>query len=203
MSKNKKSLSPVPPTPTQQIQVLDEKDVAPLVKLDLGCGQNKQEGFTGVDLYAPNADVKIDLLKFPLPWEDNSVDELFASHFLEHVPQKLRWPFMDECWRIMKPGAVMRVFVPSWKSERSYGDMTHEWPPVVAFFFLYLNRGWREANKLTHGPYALKCDFDHQAGPAGISGEFSTRNQETQVFACTHYLESYSDMWVALTKRPA
>lgn len=173
----------------------------PEIKLDLGCGRNKQPGFTGIDLYSPDADIKHDLFKFPYPFKSDSVSEIFCSHFVEHVPQKLRWPFFEECWRILKVDGVMRIIVPSWKSERAYGDMTHEWPAVTAMAFLYLNRGWREANKLTYGPYALKCNFDHQAGPTSLSAGFADRTHETQVFAATHYLESYSDMWVTLTKK--
>ena len=171
------------------------------LRLDLGCGENKVPGFVGVDLYAPSADIKHDLFKFPYPFADNSVDEIHCSHFIEHIPRALRWPFFEECYRILKAGAQMKIVVPSWKSERAYGDMTHEWPPVTTFAFLYLNRGWRESNKLTYGPYALRCDFDYAAGPAGISPTFAQRAQDVQLFACTHYLETYNDMWVVLTKR--
>lgn len=173
----------------------------PVIKLDLGCGRNKQPGFTGVDLYSPDADVKLDLFKFPWPWKDNTVDEIHASHFIEHLPANVRWPFFEECWRIMKLDATMRIFVPSWKSERAFGDMTHLWPPVVPFFFYYLNKGWREANKLTYGPYALKCHFEHQCGPTGLAPEFADRNHETQMFAAKFYTESYPDMWCTLNKK--
>ena len=177
------------------------KVVVPL-KLDLGCGQNKQEGFVGVDLYAPNVDVKADLFQFPwTKWKDNTVDEIHCSHFVEHIPHGLRWQFFEECYRIMKLDAVMRIFVPSWKSERAYGDMTHEWPPVTAFFFYYLSKAWREANKLTYGPYDIKANFDSQAGPTLIVGPFAESNQEAQIFACNHYLEAFPDMWVTLTKK--
>lgn len=176
------------------------KIVQPL-KLDLGCGRNKQPGYTGVDLYAPEADIKCDLFKFPLPWKDGTVDEILCSHFVEHIPANLRWQFFDECWRIMKLEATMRIVVPSWKSERAYGDMTHQWPPVTTFFFYYLSRAWREANKLTYGPYALKCNFENQSGPTGVTADFQDRSQEVQAFACAHYLESYPDMWVVLTKK--
>lgn len=176
------------------------KVIQPL-KLDFGAGRNPQPGFKSVDLYA-EADIKADLFKFPLPWKDGTVDEIHASHFVEHIPREKRWPFFVECWRIMKLDASMRILVPSWKSERAYGDMTHEWPPVTAMSFFYLNKNWREQNKLTYGQYALKCNFDHQAGPAGMSQAFADRNQETQMFACTHYLEGYLDMWVNLVKKP-
>lgn len=185
------------------------KTIQPL-KLDLGCGQNKQPGFIGVDLFAPEADIKTDLFRFPFRehvtdrkplWNDNSVDEIFCSHFVEHIPSCIRWQFFEECWRILKLEGVMRIFVPSWKSERAFGDMTHQWPPVTTFSLFYLNKGWREANKLTYGPYALKCNFEAQSGPTQILGPFADRNQEAQVFACNHYLEAYPDMWATLTKK--
>jgi predicted SAM-dependent methyltransferase len=58
------------------------------VKLDLGCGQSPKEGFEGVDLHAPDVKYRVDLWKFPFPWEDNSVDELYSSHFVEHLPAR-------------------------------------------------------------------------------------------------------------------
>ena len=174
----------------------------PPLMLDFGCGEVCQPGYEGVDLYAPSAKHKVNLFQLPLPWKDNSVDGIWCSHFIEHIPQALRWPFFDECWRILKPDGVMRIFVPNWKSERAYGDMTHEWPPVTTMFFYYLIRSWRETNKLQHGAYNLKSNFDFQAGPTGFYPEFNDRNQETQTFACSHYLEVYPDMWVTLTKKP-
>lgn len=56
------------------------------VKLDLGGGQNPREGFECVDLNAPSPKHRVDLFKFPWPFKDNSVDELHASHFIEHIP---------------------------------------------------------------------------------------------------------------------
>ncbi len=58
------------------------------VKLDLGCGNNPKEGFEGVDLYGDKAKHKCDLFKFPWPFGDSSVEEVHASHFLEHVPAR-------------------------------------------------------------------------------------------------------------------
>lgn len=176
------------------------KVIQPLL-LDFGCGENCQPGYEGVDLYAPSAKHKVNLLSLPLPWKDSIVDGIWCSHFVEHIPQKIRWPFFEECWRILKTEGVMRIFVPNWKSERAYGDCTHEWPPVTSMFFYYLNRDWRKANKLEHGAYALKCNFDFQAGPTGLSPTFADRNHEAQAFACAHYLESFPDMWVTLTKK--
>jgi hypothetical protein len=58
-------------------------------KLDLGCGLNPKEGFEGVDIRGnEKAKHRVDLFKFPWPFEDRSVDEIHASHLLEHVPAR-------------------------------------------------------------------------------------------------------------------
>lgn len=176
----------------------------PELRLDLGCGRNKiaGDGWKGVDLYAPDVDIKADLFSFPWKFaKDDSVAELHASHFVEHLPQKIRWQFFAECYRIMKVGATMRIIVPSWKASRAYGDMTHEWPPVTDFFFLYLSRGWREANRLTYGPYDIRCNFDFQGGVIGVSPDFASKADEVQRYHWLHSMEAYSDAWFTLTKK--
>lgn len=173
-----------------------------LLKLDFGCGEVTPPGWTGVDLYAPSASIKCDLMKFPLPWKDNTVDEIRASHFVEHIPREKRWQFFNEVWRILKLDAKFHIFVPNWKSERAYGDMTHEWPPFTTMALLYLGKQWRKDNKLEHGPYAeIKCNFDFQAGANGIAQGFADKHQEAQMFAITHYMEAYQDMWAVLVKK--
>ena len=92
---------------------IEQKPVGP-VKLDFGSGNNCKDGFEGVDLYADAAKHKVDLFKFPLPWETGSVDEINCSHFIEHIPQELRWPFFEECYRILKDGGIMQIIVPNW-----------------------------------------------------------------------------------------
>lgn len=177
------------------------KVVEPL-KLDFGAGNHPQPGYKSVDLYAPTADFRVDLFKFPLPWKDNTVDEIISSHFVEHIPREKRWPFFEECYRILKMDAKMQIIVPSFKSERAYGDMTHEMPPVVPMFFFYLNKNWREVNQLTYGKYALKCNFEHACGATGINPPFNQRTDEVKQFAANHYWEACGDIWCSLTKKP-
>lgn len=65
------------------------------------------------------------------PIEDSSVDLVYASHFLEHIPAgKPRLDVFNEAWRILKPGGVFELLVPlvgftldAWnKVNRWYGD---------------------------------------------------------------------------------
>jgi predicted SAM-dependent methyltransferase len=67
---------------------LVEAKSTPSLKLDLGCGQNPKEGFEGVDVRGGKAKHEVDLFKFPWPFENDSVEEIHASHFLEHVPAR-------------------------------------------------------------------------------------------------------------------
>lgn len=172
-----------------------------LIKLDLGCGDNKKEGFTGVDKFkTPSVDVEHDLFTFPWPFESESVEEVHSSHFIEHIPQYTRPRFYEELCRILVPGGKALLIAPYGKSARALQDFTHEWPPIVEGSFLYLNKAWREQNKLTHGLYDIKCDFDFTYGYA-LSPATAVRNQEAGAFALQNYWDAAQDLYVTLIKK--
>jgi hypothetical protein len=145
------------------------------LRLDLGSGKHVRQGFDGVDFFTPHAKYQTNLMKFPWPWADNSVDELYSCHFLEHLPMLYVGPtgeyahvpetpehrdlllrFMDECWRIMKPGAIFTVLVPGGRSNRGFQDPTHR-RFFVAETFLYFNAEWRKRQDMDH--YLGACNF--------------------------------------------
>jgi hypothetical protein len=170
------------------------------LKLDLACGDRKEEGFIGIDKYKTDStDMEFDLLEFPWPIEDGSVEQVRCSHFFEHIPARLRPRFMEELYRIMKPGATGLIIVPALTSERAYWDFTHEWPPVCGNSFLYFNEKWRVENKLTHGPYDIKCNFEFQAG-ALPSAEWQARARDAMMFAIKNYWNAATDTYVNFKK---
>jgi SAM-dependent methyltransferase len=77
----------------------------PLLKLNLGCGNNKLAGWE-------NHDADIDIKK-PLPWPDGSAAYIFIEHCVEHVPYRAAIEFFREALRVLGPGGVLRVTVPS------------------------------------------------------------------------------------------
>lgn len=168
-----------------------------LLKLDLGCGENKREGFTGVDFFA-NADLKVDLFQFPWPWDSDTVEEVWCSHFFEHIPGPMRIPWMDELWRILVPKGKATIIVPYWSSPRAIQDPMHQWPPVAEQSFLYFNKAWKTMNKLNH--YLGQADFDFTYGYY-FDVETAQKNQETQSFFVKHYIQSVNDLQVNLVKR--
>ena len=187
------------------------------LKLDLGCGQNPKEDFEGVDLYGDKAKHKVDLFKFPWPFADNSVDEIHASHFLEHIPsrevelrdlsgkdqsylgQDMLFAFMDECYRIMKTDAWMHIVVPSGRSNRAFWDPTHR-----RFFmqetFLYFAAEWRKMNGLDH--YRVKCNFGVECTHS-LPNEENLRTPEVQQTRFQHYWNVTVDWIAKLKKLPA
>ena len=82
------------------------------VKVELGAGKRKMAGWIGIDI-SDAADIQCDLSRSPLPFPDESVDEIYSSHFLEHFShQQLVAHVLPECLRILKAGGVFRAAVP-------------------------------------------------------------------------------------------
>jgi SAM-dependent methyltransferase len=94
-----------------------------VVRVDLGCGTHKSEGFIGVDIVvASGVDVVADLNEsFPFP--DNSVDVIKAHDFIEHLPNRIQT--MNELWRILKPDGIVDILVPSTDGRGAFQDPTH------------------------------------------------------------------------------
>ncbi len=79
------------------------------MQLNIGASQTRLEGFTNIDI-APWADVRLDVGREPLPFEDSSVDLVFSYHTLEHVPDYLY--AIGEIHRVLKHGAPFLVGLP-------------------------------------------------------------------------------------------
>jgi SAM-dependent methyltransferase len=128
------------------------------VKVDLGCGPRKREGYLGVDIKEfPGVDVVADLRE-RWPWPDGSVDEVRCSHFLEHLTGAERVHFANELYRVLKPGGTATILTPHWSHRAAYGDVTHQWPPVSEQWYSHLSRRWREVNASHDDRYT--CDFN-------------------------------------------
>ncbi len=103
------------------------------VVIDLGCGKRKKPGAVGIDIASiPGVDIIADVMK-PLPLRDNSVDEIVASHIVEHVDDFL--DFMGEVWRVCKPGALVYFRFPHGSSKYvTWKDPTHKRGVFLATF---------------------------------------------------------------------
>lgn len=105
--------------------------------------------YTGLDIApGPNVDlVAADLYRWPL--EPDSLDLVISGQCLEHVPEP--WTWMDEVYRVVKPGGLCVVIAPS-------GGPCHRFPVDC----------WRimpdgMAHLLARSGFeVLEADFDYQ-----------------------------------------
>ena len=81
--------------------------------LNLGCGVRFHKDWINADMCPSDVSVmKCNFLN-GIPFEDNFFDVVYHSHVLEHFPQKAANYFISECYRILKPGGVLRVVTPN------------------------------------------------------------------------------------------
>lgn len=184
------------PAPPAEVTLEDPK---PPVRVDLACGQSKREGFIGVDISpCEGVDIVHDLTVTPWPFDDESVDEVHCSHFIEHLDGDQQMAFMNELWRVLKVGGKVSLFAPCGWSSRAWQDPTHK-RPIVPESFYYYNREWREANKLTH--YPITANFGATVNMS-IEPEVARRGEDFHAFAMRHYVNVMIDLIVTLEKKP-
>lgn len=173
-------------------------------KLDIGCGKNKREGFTGIDQYAMDGVDHVFDVRQPWPIESDSVEEVHCSHFLEHLTGVERVQFFNELYRVMKKDAKASIITPHWASNRAYGDFTHAWPPVSEMLYYYVSKEWRATqaphNDIQWNPQGYSCDFAATWG-YGMREDLLSRNTDFQQYAMSNYKEACQDIYATLVKR--
>lgn len=93
------------------------------MKLNLGCGNKKKEGFVGVDAFECDAvDVIADITE-RLPFEDGVVEEIWMDNVIEHIPDIPA--LFRELHRVCKEGAKITIITPHFASIASWRDPTH------------------------------------------------------------------------------
>jgi SAM-dependent methyltransferase len=177
-----------------------------MVKIDLACGANKKEGYIGVDFVeTSDTDVIHDLNQYPWPFDDGSADEIHCSHYIEHIPHDIDnedgrdglIQFMDEVYRILKPGGKFHIIAPYYKNERAFGDPTHR-RYIGDLSFVYWNKEWRDTNNLSH--YGINCDFDVKIS-YHIDNELTLKSEEIRNEAFKKEWNAVNDIIVELEKR--
>jgi predicted SAM-dependent methyltransferase len=109
------------------------------VKLDIGAGPIRHASdFKTVDAFT-GADIRAEM--WALPLADASVDEIWSSHALEHVPLAQVAPTLAEWFRVLRPGGTAVIQVPNldyacrywldhpgetWAQQIIFGNQAHE-----------------------------------------------------------------------------
>jgi predicted SAM-dependent methyltransferase len=81
------------------------------VRLHLGCGSVKMEGYLNVDgdYMSHDPEVTIQDITKPFPILDNTVDEILTVHVIEHISRQHIPPMFKEFYRICKTGGFIAI----------------------------------------------------------------------------------------------
>jgi len=82
-----------------------------MLKLNVGCAVVKETGYINIDLHC-DADLKHDLRK-PLPYKDGEIDEILASHILEHFSYNDMYKVLADWKRVLKDKGILHIRVPN------------------------------------------------------------------------------------------
>jgi predicted SAM-dependent methyltransferase len=138
-----------------------------MIKLNLGCGADRRPGFIGVDLFdGPQVDQIHDLDHGPWPWDDASAEHILARHIFEHVSDPVL--FMAESWRVLRPGGMLEVATPHWKSRDAYTDPTHRRFPTEHTFDYWVPGTFLRQH---HGAAYTGVTFQYACQPSIVAGQ--------------------------------
>ncbi|NJL44457.1 MAG: hypothetical protein HC945_04060 [Nitrosarchaeum sp.] len=84
------------------------------IKLNLGCGYKQKKNYLNIDISPDcNPDKVWDLENKGLAFlPDNCAEEIYSSHFLEHIHPEKYHAFLKEMYRVSKHGALWILDLP-------------------------------------------------------------------------------------------
>jgi SAM-dependent methyltransferase len=154
-----------------------------VVKVDLGCGPVKRDGFVGIDRFPmPGVDIVTDLNE-GIPLEDDSVDYLIASHSLEHFDDLPK--VIQEIHRICKDRALVTIVAPYSATGLNLANPYH-----VQVFNEHTARFFTNAAESA----LEQADYDFPAAPNwGLaSSDHSNWQADLRLLKCEfHYMPPY------------
>ena len=144
------------------------------MKLNLGCGRNELPGYD-------NRDIKAGQPCYPLPFADGTVEEVRASHVLEHLTFREASEALRDWFRVLQPGGVIRVAVPDVRKCLAADDGKH---------LFYLMGGQADEHDIHRSAYdveRLEALLEH-VGFEGITEWHSTDNDTSSHFVSLNRL---------------
>ena len=123
-------------------------------RLNLGCGFRRLDGYENIDKRKSVCPDLVCDITNGLPYHDNSVDEIRAWDFLEHIPIGKTILVMEEIWRVLKPGGIFESFTPDAENgQGAFQDPTHVSFWVENSWLYYSQSAYRKL-------YDIKADFE-------------------------------------------
>ena len=95
------------------------------MRINLGCGINHKEGWENCDKDPYVLPDRVLDITQRLPYQSDSIDEVFTSHTLEHISREdLVDKVLPEIWRVCKKDAKVTIIVPHMFSQNVLNHVT-------------------------------------------------------------------------------
>jgi hypothetical protein len=187
------------------------------MKLNMGCGYNKIDGWVNVDL-SPECqpDLVHDLESLPWPWQDDSVNDVQFNHSLEHLGQtpKVFLGIIKELYRVCQDQARIRIIVPHPRHDNFINDPTHVriiTPGLLSLFDRRINDEIKQRGG-SNTPFAhyLNVDFFIEQRQVMLAEPYATQYEKKQIsdgdveFMCREWNNiavEFQIVWVARKTR--
>lgn len=82
------------------------------ILLNLGCGSRYHPSWINIDYHGDGLKVFPWDLRKGIPLPNRTCDAVYVSHVLEHFERDAARTFLLECFRVLKPMAILRLVVP-------------------------------------------------------------------------------------------
>lgn len=80
--------------------------------LNIGCGPNYSHDWFNIDSASGNSDVIVYNILSGLPFRNDSLEVIYSSHVLEHLREEEAIRLLQECFRTLKKGGILRIVIP-------------------------------------------------------------------------------------------
>ena len=91
------------------------------LKIHFGCGKDYKVGWVNLDL-GKGADYWVDV-RNPLKIKTEKVSYIYSSHMIEHLEHHELLFHLQECFRLLKGGGVLRIGIPDFEMLiKGYGN---------------------------------------------------------------------------------
>jgi SAM-dependent methyltransferase len=128
------------------------------MKINIGAGNSRIPDFVNIDYDShSNPDYCLDIEKDLLPFEDNTVEFVIASHILEHLGEGY-FHCLQELYRVCKHGAFIEIRVPHPRHDCYLADPTHR-RPVTPLGLQLFSKKFNEYCRKTGGASSLLGEY--------------------------------------------
>lgn len=122
------------------------------MRINLGCGHKKRYGYINADIRkSVKPDMVIDAID-GLPFKDDSIEEIMAFDFLEHIPLGKTVSVIEDIYRVLKPDGRFEHFTPSTDGRGAFQDPTH-------LSFWNINSWYYFSDTVVNEEHGIKAKF--------------------------------------------